>query len=94
MVQGEIRKGFPFFCLNLNSPKILRLLTIQNICGRNSPLFMTLMEDDLLAALEKLLESSEVLTSGIKFAADEMVRSKRSVEWANRVITLAESGTN
>ncbi len=52
---------------------------------------MTPMEDDLLATLKELLESSEIMTRGAKFSADEMVRYKRSVEWANRVITLAES---
>lgn len=51
---------------------------------------MTLMDDDLLAALKELLEASEIMTSGAKFSAEEMVRYKRSVEWANRVITLAE----
>ena len=55
---------------------------------------MTLLEDDLLAALKELLETSETMTCGKNFTADEMVRYKRSVEWAKRVITLAENGTN
>ncbi len=52
---------------------------------------MTLMEDDLLATLKELLESSEIMTSGAKFSADEMVRYKQAIECANRAITLAES---
>ena len=52
---------------------------------------MTLMEDDLLAALKELLEASEVMTSGKSFTTEEMVRYKQSVEWAKRVISLAEN---
>ena len=55
---------------------------------------MTPMKDDLLAALEGLLEVSEVMTCGKNFTTDEMVRYKRSVEWIERIITLAENGTN
>ena len=55
---------------------------------------MTLLEDDLLAALRELLEASEVMTSCTKFTADELIRYSRAFEWAKRVITFAESGTN
>lgn len=54
---------------------------------------MTMIEDDLLAALKELLETSESMTSGKNFTADEMVRYKQSVEWAKRVIKLAGNGT-
>jgi roadblock/LC7 domain-containing protein len=55
---------------------------------------MTLLEEDLLASLKELLQASEVMSSGKNFPEDEMVRYKRAVEWATRVITLAESETN
>ena len=54
---------------------------------------MTLLEDDLLAALKELLEVSEVMTNGENQTSDDMIRYSRAVEWANRVITLAESET-
>jgi hypothetical protein len=54
-------------------------------------LFMTMLEDDLLAALRELLETSEIMTCGVKFSAEEMIRYRQSVEWAKRVIELAES---
>jgi len=55
---------------------------------------MTLMEYDLLAALKELQEASEDMTSGRRLSSDEMVRYKQAVEWAKRVIALAESGNN
>jgi len=55
---------------------------------------MTLLEDDLLAALKELLEVSEVMTNGENHTSDDMIRYSRAVEWANRVITLAESENN
>jgi hypothetical protein len=57
-------------------------------------ILMTLLEEDLLTVLKELLETSEVMTSGTNFTAEEMVRYKQSVEWAKRIITLAEKGTN
>ena len=74
------------------------MLTKQDNCGRNPPLFredllMTLLEEDLLSVLKDLLEASEIMTSGTNITADEMVRYKRSIEWANRIIALAENGT-
>jgi hypothetical protein len=54
---------------------------------------MTLLEEDLLSVLKDLLEASEIMTSGTNISADEMVRYKRSIEWANRIIALAENGT-
>jgi len=79
--------------------KPLWLLTVCHIYGRNPPLFlpgfelMTLLEDDLLAALKELLEASKVMTNGENTTSDDMIRYSRAVEWANRVITLAESET-
>lgn len=55
---------------------------------------MTMLEDDLLSALKELLEVSISMTSGEHRTSDDMVRYQRAVEWANRVISLAESGTN
>ena len=53
---------------------------------------MTLMEDDLLASLKEILEASQAMTNGAKFTAEDMVRYQQSVEWAKRVVALAESG--
>lgn len=52
---------------------------------------MTLLENDLLAALKELLETSESMTCGRNFTAEEMIRHSRATEWAKRVISLAES---
>lgn len=51
---------------------------------------MTLLEEDLLAALKELLETSDVMTSGSHFSAEDMERFQRSKAWARRVISLAE----
>ncbi len=51
---------------------------------------MTLLEEDLLAALKELLDTSEIMTSGSHFSAEEMERFQRSKAWARRVISLAE----
>lgn len=52
---------------------------------------MTLLEDDLLAALKELLEASEAMTNGTQFTADAMIRYRHAVEWSKRVIELAEN---
>lgn len=51
---------------------------------------MTLLEEDLLAALKELLETAEIMTSEAHFSAEDMERLQRSKMWARRVITLAE----
>lgn len=51
---------------------------------------MTLMEDDLLAALKELQEASLNMTSGQLPTADDMERFHRAIEWSKRVIALAE----
>ena len=51
---------------------------------------MTIIEEDLLAALKELLEASQALT-GDNPSASDLERYYRAVEWSNRVITLAES---
>lgn len=55
---------------------------------------MTLLENDLLAAIKELLESSQSMTGGSNFTADDMVRYQQAVAWAKRVIISAENGTN
>lgn len=58
---------------------------------------MTLLDENLLATLKEILEVSEAMTGITKFTADEMVYTivvLFAVEWAKRVIALAESGTN
>lgn len=47
---------------------------------------MQQFEDDLLAALKELLESSQSMTSGQLPSADEVERYVTAVDWANRVI--------
>lgn len=51
---------------------------------------MILMEDDLLAALKELRESSLAMTSGSLPSSDDIERYNRAIEWSNRVIELAE----
>jgi hypothetical protein len=53
-------------------------------------LFVTLIENDLLAALKELLESSQAMTSGRLPSAQELERYQRALEWSKRVIALAE----
>jgi hypothetical protein len=55
---------------------------------------MTLLESDLLAAIKALLESSQAMTGGNSFTAEDMVRYQNAVDWAKRVIVSAENGTN
>ena len=52
---------------------------------------MSVIENDLLAALKDLRETSLVMTSGRLPSASEMERYYRALEWSNRVITLVES---
>jgi hypothetical protein len=51
---------------------------------------MTLLEEDLLAALKELLDTAGIMTSGSHFSAEDMERFQRSKAWAKRVIALAE----
>ena len=51
---------------------------------------MTLIENDLLAALKELREASLVMTGGKLPSATEMERYNKALEWAKRVIALAE----
>ncbi|MDD2898336.1 MAG: hypothetical protein PHI31_06445 [Desulfuromonadaceae bacterium] len=51
---------------------------------------MTLIEDDLLAALKELLETSLAMTSGKLPSGNDMERYNRAIEWSKRVIALAE----
>lgn len=53
-------------------------------------LAVTMMEDDLLAALKELHEASLAMTSGRLYSGDEMERYNQAIEWSKRVITLAE----
>jgi len=55
---------------------------------------MTLLESDLLTAIKTLLESSQAMTGGNSFTADDMVRYQKAVDWAKRVIVSAEQSTN
>ena len=55
---------------------------------------MTLLESDLLAAIKALLESSQAMTDGRSFSADDMVNYQKAIDWAKRVIVSAENGTN
>ena len=53
---------------------------------------MTLLEQDLLAALKELLETSSEITSGAMPVAGPLERYDQAKEWAKRVIALAENG--
>jgi len=53
---------------------------------------MTLIENDLLAALKELHETSKIMTSGQRHSADDMERYQRALAWAERVIKLAGEG--
>ena len=51
---------------------------------------MTLIEDDLLAALKELQEASLTMTSGKLPTAADMERYYQAIQWSKRVIALAE----
>jgi hypothetical protein len=51
---------------------------------------VTLIEDDLFAALKELLEASQAMTSGSLPSASELERYNRAVEWSKRVIARVE----
>jgi hypothetical protein len=53
-------------------------------------LAVTMMEDDLLAALKELHEASLAMTSGKLPTGNDMERYNQAIEWSKRVITLAE----
>ncbi len=55
---------------------------------------MTLLESDLLDAIKARLESSQAMTGGSSFTADDMEQYHKAIEWAKRVIISAENGTN
>jgi len=52
---------------------------------------VTLIENDLLAALKELKEASLAMTSGRLHTGDELERYNKAIEWSKRVIALAES---
>lgn len=51
---------------------------------------MTLIENDLLAALKELQEASLVMASGRRLLAQDLERFYQAIELSKRVITLAE----
>lgn len=51
---------------------------------------MGVIQNDLLAALKELRETSLVMTSGQLRSATEMERYYKALEWSKRVIALAE----
>ena len=51
---------------------------------------MTVVKDDLLAALKELRETSLIMTNGQLRTATEMERYYKAHDWAKRVIALAE----
>jgi pterin-4a-carbinolamine dehydratase len=53
-------------------------------------LTVTLLEEDLLAALKELQEASLAMTSGKLPSAQEMERYHQAIAWSKRVIEIAE----
>ena len=51
---------------------------------------MTLIEDDLLAALKELQDASLAMTTGRLPSASDLERYQRAIEWSKRVIARAE----
>jgi hypothetical protein len=51
---------------------------------------VTLVEDDLYAALKEMLETSLSMTSGRLPSANELERYTRAVEWSKQVIARVE----
>ena len=51
---------------------------------------VTLIENDLLAALKELMQSSLAMTSGKLPSASDLDRYQQAIEWSKRVITFAE----
>ena len=57
------------------------------MCGGET---VSLIEEDLLAALKELREASLAMTSGRLPTSHELERYHKAIEWSERVITLAE----
>lgn len=51
---------------------------------------MSLVEDDLYAALKELLEAAQTMTSGRLPSANELERYTGAVEWSKQVIARVE----
>ena len=51
---------------------------------------MTLIEDDLLAALKELQEASLAMTNGQLSSTNDLVKYQQAIEWSKRLISLAE----
>lgn len=52
---------------------------------------MTVMEENLLSALEELQEAALVMTSGKTHSSDDMERFSRAIVLSKRVIALARA---
>lgn len=52
---------------------------------------MTLVEEDLFAALKELYESSKIMTNGSRTTGEEMNRYYQALAWAERLLKLAET---
>lgn len=53
-------------------------------------MIVTVMEENLLSALEELQESALVMTSGAVHSSDDMERFSRAIEWSKRIIVLTK----
>jgi hypothetical protein len=53
-------------------------------------LSVTLIENDLLAALKELQEAALAITYGKIYSATDLERFHQAIEWSKRVISLAE----
>ncbi len=51
---------------------------------------MTMLEEDLFAALKELYESSRTMTNGTRISSEEMTRYYQALAWSERVLALAE----
>jgi hypothetical protein len=51
---------------------------------------VTLIENDLLAALKERQEAALAITDGKLYSATDLERFHQAIEWSKRVISLAE----
>jgi hypothetical protein len=94
-IQGHFADGWKYTFHFDVSLTVILIWTVEFACDKNLPDFMgvdvmTMLEDDLLAALKELQETSLIMTSGKLRSATEMERYHRAIEWSKRVIALAE----
>jgi hypothetical protein len=59
---------------------------VTGTVNRHPNMEISMLNEDLLAALQELLEASDAMTSGWLQSASELERYQRAREWAQRLL--------